>query len=71
LGQKKYKYTYREQLKSQSSSFSVQTNDTLLENRNSFFNFQVMDKKESAVSFAMITVKSDALDTIIRSDIDG
>lgn len=71
LSQKKYKYLYREHLKSQESFFFIQTNDKVFDNGKSKFNVQVLDKNGNGVSFAEIKLKSNEIDTVIQSDIEG
>lgn len=71
IGQKKYKYQYKERLVSQQSSFTFEVEDTLLDAGISILELQILDKNEVSLPHAKVIIKSKHSFTRFYSNING
>ena len=69
-GQTKYKYEYPIRLKDQPSTYTTQAGDTALKDK-SAISFTIVDNKGDTLPLAVIKIKSNKIDTSMRSDSKG
>lgn len=71
FGQKEYKYNYRRHLISQTSTFTSESNYTLLSEGKVSFSFWISDNKGESIPATNVKIKSSTIDTTILSDGNG